>query len=445
VTRPRRRRRAEIVSGVRFAVKTFPPSFLFGTATAATQVEGGCTTSDWYAFARQPGRVAHGDRPDVACDVWNRWEGDVALQRTLGFGAHRMSIEWARVEPREGEIDRGALDRYRAMLGALRDGGIDTMVTLHHFTLPAWLARKGGVLADDFAGRLARFARIAVEALGDLCGLWVTINEPNVLAAQSYLLGAWPPAAKNPIAAVRAHHHLLEAHVAAYRALKEVRGDSIRVGVAHHLRIAEPERPSSAADRVASRIFARVFNDAFALALCDGEMYGPLDAVVRGRGGFRVADARGTQDFFGINYYSRDLVRFAPDRPGELFLSRRVPAGSEVSDLGWEIHPAGLGVLLRRWAERSRLPVFVTENGIADASDAKRPAFIASHLGEIADALADGVDVRGYFHWSLLDNFEWAEGYGARFGLVEVDYATQARRVRPSGAFYARVARERAV
>jgi beta-glucosidase len=426
-------------------VTTFPESFVFGTATAATQVEGGCTTSDWYAFAQRPGRVAHGDRPDVACDTWRRWDEDVALQRSLGFGAHRMSIEWARIEPREGEIDHAVLDRYRSMLGALRDARIEPMVTLHHFTLPAWLAREGGVLAPTFVERLARFAGVAVGALGDLCRFWVTINEPNVLAAQAYLLGVWPPAASNPVAAVRAHHRLLEAHVSAYRVLKDARGDAIQVGVAHHLRVAEPERPESAADRLASRAFARVFNDAFAQATCDGTMYGPLDAVVRGRGGFRVADARGTQDFFGINYYSRDLVRFAPDRPAELFLARRVPTGAEVSDLGWEIHPAGLGTLVRQWARRSGLPVYVTENGIADASDSKRPAFIVRHLVEVLRALADGVDVRGYFHWSLLDNFEWAEGYAPRFGLIEVDYRTQARRVRASCALYARIARERTI
>ena len=423
----------------------FPESFLFGTATAATQVEGGCTTSDWYAFAQQPGRVAHGDRPDVACDTWRRWDEDVALQRSLGFGAHRMSIEWARIEPRKGEIDHSVLDRYRSMVGSLRDARIEPMVTLHHFTLPAWLAREGGVLAPTFVECLARFARVAVGALGDLCRFWITINEPNVLAAQAYLLGVWPPAASSPVAAVRAHHRLLEAHVSAYRVLKEVRGDAIQVGVAHHLRVAEPERPESAADRVASRAFARVFNDAFAQATCDGTMYGPLDAIVCGDRGFRVADARGTQDFFGINYYSRDLVRFALDRPAELFLARRVPTGAEVSDLGWEIYPAGLGTLVRRWARQSGLPVYVTENGIADASDSKRPAFIVRHLAEVLRALADGVDVRGYFHWSLLDNFEWAEGYAPRFGLIEVDYRTQARRVRASGVLYARIARERTV
>ncbi len=426
----------------------FPATFLFGTATSATQIEGGCASSDWSLFAREPGKTKHGDTPDVACDGWRRWPDDVALQKTLGLGAYRLSIEWARIEPRPGEIDRDALETYARMLGALRDARIEPMVTLHHFTLPLWLARRGGVLAADFAERFALFARVAVDALGDLCRLWITINEPNVLAAHAYLLGVWPPGEKNALHALRAHYALLEAHVAAYRVLKQARGDAVAVGVAHHLRVTEPERAGERGDRLAARAFAHVFNDAFAAALCEGKMYGPLDSLwhgSHGRRGFRVTEALGTQDFFGINYYSRDVVRLSLRHAAELFVARTVPLGAEVSDLGWEVYPQGLGYLIRRWAERSRLPVYVTENGIADASDAKRGPFLVRHLSEIASAIADGVPVQGYFHWSLLDNFEWAEGYGPRFGLVEVDYTTQERRPRGSARLYARIARERAL
>ena len=312
----------------------FPASFLFGTATSATQVEGGCTTSDWYAFAKQPGRIHHGDTPDVACDSWNRWPDDVALMRELGMGAYRLGLEWARIEPRAGEIDRAALDTYRAMLGALRDARIEPMVTLHHFTLPMWLAEKGGVLAPGFAGRLAAFARVAAGALGDLCRLWITVNEPNVLAAHAYLLGVWPPGKRSARLAFRAQRRLLRAHDAAYRALKDARGDAAQVGVAHHLRAVEPEDPRSRADRAAAALFGRVFNDAFAAAAC----------------------RHGTQDFFGINYYSRDLVRFSPRHAAELFVERRVPPGAPVSDLGWEIYPRGLGEVVRRWRARAASP-----------------------------------------------------------------------------------------
>jgi beta-glucosidase len=401
----------------------FPSTFLFGTATSATQIEGRCETSDWYAFAKERGRIKGGDVPDIACDSWRRWKEDVALQQELGLNAYRLGIEWARIEPRAGEIDRTALDTYREMLGALAAAGIEPMVTLHHFTLPRWLAAKGGVLASSFTERLARFARVAADALGDICRLWITINEPNVLAAHAYLLGAWPPARKNALLAFRAQAELLRAHDAAYRALKDARGDAVKVGIAHHLRAVQPARPSSRADRAAAALFRRAFNDRFAAAAC----------------------RQRTQDFFGINYYSRDLVRFSAKRKDELFISRDVPSAAEKSDLGWEIYPRGLGDLVREWAKRSRLPVYVTENGIADAGDEKRRSFLLAHLRELEAALAEGVDVRGYFHWSLLDNFEWAEGYSPRFGLVEMDYATGARRPRPSARLYARIARERRI
>jgi beta-glucosidase len=399
----------------------FPRGFLFGTATSATQIEGGCGSSDWAQFAREKGRIKNGDTPAVACDSWRRWGEDVALQRAMGMGAYRMSVEWARIEPRAGEIDGGALDEYRRMLGALRDGGIEAMVTLHHFTLPGWLADEGGVLAKGFAERLARFAKVVVEALGDLCRLWVTINEPNVLAAHAYLLGVWPPAVKSARLAWLAQRSLLRAHDAAYRALKDARGDAVQVGIAHHLRAIEPERPGKRRDRAAAALFARVFNDAFV----------------------RTVIERRTQDFLGINYYSRDLVRFSPAHAGELFVSRGVPAGADVSDLGWEIYPAGIGDVVRTWGRRSGVPVYITENGIADACDAKRAAFIRSHLAELARAIDDGIDVRGYFHWSLLDNFEWAEGYEPRFGLAHVDYASGERTLRDSARVYADITRRR--
>jgi beta-glucosidase len=396
-----------------------PASLLLGTATSATQIEGHCPTSDWAAFAREAGRIKHGDTPEVACDAWHRWREDVALQKSLGMQCYRLGIEWARIEPRPDQFDHVALDEYRATLGALRDAGIEPMVTLHHFTLPGWLAARGGLLADGFAGRLAAFARHAVMALGDLARLWITVNEPNVLAAHAYLLGVWPPAKKSLVLAWRAQRRLLDAHDAAYRAIKAARPDA-QVGVAHHLRVVQPERDVRG-DRAAAAVYGRVFNEAFARAACRA----------------------GTQDFLGINYYSRDVVRFSPRHAGEMFVHRGVPPGAPVSDLGWEIYPAGLGQLVREWARRSRLPVYVTENGIADASDAKRGPFLVAHLAELARAIADGVDVRGYFHWSLLDNFEWAEGYEPRFGLVEVDYGTLERRPRDSAHLYARIAHER--
>jgi beta-glucosidase len=427
-------------------VHVFPPGFRFGTATSATQVEGHCTTTDWYSFARR-GRVKNGDTLDVACDSWNRWGADIALQRRFGLNAARLSVEWGRIEPRPGAFDRAAIDHYRTILGGYVDAGLRPMVTLHHFSLPNWVADRGGLLSPELPAWLARFAVEVVRALGDLCREWITINEPNVLAAHAYLLGVWPPAARDPRHAAIAHHRLLEAHVTMYRALHDAdaRGD-LSLGVAHHLRVAEPADPGRRADRVAARLFGRVFNDAFAHAVSSGELLGPLDPLFGRFGAFRPAEARGTQDFLGINYYSRDLLRFDLQSAGELFVHRQVAPGAATNDLGWEIYPAGLETLIERWADRSGgLPVYVTENGVADATDILRPRFIVRHLARVARAIAHGIDVRGYYHWSLLDNFEWAEGYTPRFGLVEVDFATQTRSPRESAEVYARIARARAI
>ena len=330
--------------------------------------------------------------------------------------------------------------------------GIEPMVTLHHFTLPAWLAERGGILADGFARAARRSSRASPSAaLGDLCRLWVTINEPNVLAAQAYLLGEWPPGAKSPVSAVRAHHRLLEAHVAAYRAIKDARGNAAQVGVAHHLRVARARASRLARRPRGGPHFARVFNEAFATAICEGRMYGPLDALgaVGALAGLAASAwprlaARRTSSASTTTRATWSAS--PPDRPGELFCWRRVPTGAEVSDLGWEIYPAGLGLLVRTWARRSGVPVYVTENGIADAADGKRAAFLVDHLAELGRAIADGVDVRGYFHWSLTRQLRVGRGLRAALRPLRGRLRDPgAPRARESARVYAGIARARAV
>ncbi len=387
-----------------------PDRFLFGTATAATQIEGGCTTTDWWEFSQEPGRIAHGDTPIIACDHYNRVREDVELQSRLGMRTHRMSVEWGRIEAEEGHDDDAVLEHYRSEISTLRDAGIEPMVTLHHFSFPTWLARRGGVTAEDMPERFERFTRKVARTLEGVAS-WITINEPNVLVAQGYLLGIWPPGVVRPGAIPSAIRNLRRAHVAAYGAIHDVIPNA-SVGIAHHIRLATPAT-RKLRDRAAAHVLDFAFNRPF------------LDLP---------------QDFIGLNYYSRDVVRFAPNKATELFIERTTPADAPKSDLGWEIHPEGLGVVLRFLA-RKKLPIWITENGIADRADTKRTVFITDHLREVARAIEDGVDVRGYMHWSLLDNFEWAEGYAARFGLYAVDYPTQKRTLRPSGALYAEIAR----
>jgi len=426
---------------------SFPATFQLGTATAATQIEGHCYTSDWWAFSKQPGRVRAGDAPHPACDVWTRFDDDLDLHRQLGAHAYRLSVEWARIEPRPGHIDHDALDRYRHMLGALRDASVEPMVTLLHFSLPRWVAQRGGLLNPSFPEYFDAFVRTAVGALGDLATRWVTINEPNVVATLGYLMGVHPPGRRDPRQAVRAHEALLAAHVEAYRAIHQTAGERgwpAEAGVANHLRIVEPSRGSRLADRLGARVMNQTFNESFAGALCGLPASAAESASIRLAGAKRV-EAKGTQDFFGINYYGRDRVRWSRAHPDEMYVHRLVEPGAEVSDIGWEVYPEGLGALLRTWARRSRVPLYVTENGIADARDAQRPSFLVRHLAQVAEAIRDGIDVRGYFHWSLLDNFEWAQGYEPRFGLFEVDYATQERISRGSVEVFRRIAEAREI
>lgn len=348
-----------------------------------------------------------------------------------------MSLEWARIEPQEGRFDEEALSHYRREIELLRARDIRPLVTLHHFSNPLWMEDSGAFEDSRAVDRFARYTERAVAALGDLVSDWVTINEPNIYTLFGYVFGDWPPGKTDLAAARRVAGTLARAHAAAYRIIHDTRAGPgpTAVGVAHHLRLFEPARSRHPADRMVAGLYDRVFQDMFVRATTEGERRWPLGKLdlpaQRNASGYLV-------DFFGINYYSRDLVR-ARVAPAELFGRREVAPGAPTSDLGWELYPRGLAAVATRYWERYGLPIFVTENGIADAADSRRIPFIASHLSEIARAVADGVDIRRYYHWSLMDNFEWVEGLTPRFGLVEIDYETQARQVRESGRFYAEV------
>ena len=352
----------------------------------------------------------------------------------MGHNAHRLSVEWSRIEPEPGRFDAGAIDHYREVLGTLQDLGMTPMVTLHHFTNPTWLADLGGWENDEVVGRFRAFARHCADTLGDLVSLWVTINEPNVYAYQCYTSGLWFPQKKDFAAAGRVLRNMVRGHAAAYREIHDsAHGPAAKVGVAQHLRVFQAWHPWSPLDRVAAAFPRRAFNHWFLRACTDGFAGFPLGRLER------VPEAAGTMDFLGVNYYSRDMVTFAPGAPGSLF-SRTFPApGEPVSDFGMEIYPPGFHrVLVEAW-DRYRRPVYVTEQGVADATDRLRPAALIAHLAEMGRAQRDGVDIRGYMHWSSMDNFEWSEGYKMRFGLCEVDFATQQRRPRPSAALYSEV------
>jgi beta-glucosidase len=423
--------------------RRFPAGFLWGTATAAHQVEGGNTNNQWWDWEQQSGRIWNGDRSGDACGWWRDPEPDLDRAAALGQNAHRLSIEWSRIEPRDGIFDDAALVRYRDLLQSLRRRGLEPMVTLHHFTNPRWLEERGGWLHPDTPQRLARFAARAAAALGDLCQLWCTINEPMVYATQSYLLGVWPPGQRDAQAAFHTAAALLRGHVAAADAIRHT-DPQARVGIVHHLRLFDPAScaPQDVAVAAAQDY---LFNGVLLHALRTGRLLPPIGD------GLTVSRAlRDSCDFFGLNYYTRDYVAFDPRLPGELFGRRFTPPHAPKSDAGsdgksyGEIYPEGLYRALRRVA-RLGLPIYITETGLPDAADHRRSRFILDHLAAVHRAIQEGIEVRGVFLWTLIDNFEWAEGWGLRFGLYAFDARTQERRLRPSGALYAAIARANAI
>lgn len=390
---------------------SFPPGFLWGTASSAYQTEGGNEWSDWYAeeqkdLPRPEGRRRFAETSGRATDFWNRYEEDLDIARALGVGIHRISIEWGRVMPVPGRPDGEVLKRYRRVLLAMRQRGIEPMVCLHHFTLPAWLAGRGGLLArKETLGAFESYVRLVVETLGDLATRWVTINEPGILASCGYLVGNFPPFRRNYLLFRRALATLLAMHRRASAILRASVPGAL-VGLAHAYVHLQPWHRSNPFERALAAISSANVN---------GAVFGgiPRDSI----------------DFLGINYYSTNYVKG--------FSMRNARDGEPRTDMGWSIHPRGLLDALSVAYRRFRLPVIVTENGIATADDTQRIEYIRNHLAVILEALAQGIDVAGYMYWALTDNFEWAEGYSKRFGLVGIDYATLARTVRDSARWYA--------
>jgi beta-glucosidase len=411
-----------------------PAGFLLGTATSAHQVEGGNDKNDWALFEAEAGRIARGERSGKADDHWNRVAEDVELMKKIGANAYRFSVEWSRVEPSPGVWDDAAWNHYREEVDRLREAGIIPMVTLLHFTLPAWLAQRGGLTAPDFGQAFGKFSGEAAARFGEKVDLYCTINEPNVAMYNGYVQGTFAPGQKSNSAAVAAFAGMVRAHGAAAQAIR-ARNPSARIGVVMNLIRFEPKRWYNLLDVIVTRFAGNAFNWTF------------LDSVAAGRVRFGAPgfpsvdepspDLAGSLDFVGVNYYRRDLVSFAPGQPGFV---RNEPGEGERTDLGWEIHPEGLLRLLREVHARYGRPIYVTENGLADRTGARRGAFIKDHLAAVAAAVGEGIDVRGYFHWSLLDNFEWADGFEPRFGLYRVDYATFERTPAPGADVFAELA-----
>jgi beta-glucosidase len=432
----------------------FPDGFRWGVATAAYQVEGavaedGRRDSIWDTFCRQPGRIKNGDTGDVACDHYHRWPQDVALMAELGIDAYRFSIAWPRIQPAgTGPANGPGLDFYDRLTDGLLARGITPMPTLYHWDLPQPLEDAGGWLSRDTAARFADYAALTAERLADRIPLWTTLNEPFVVTAFGYALGIHAPGRALMLDALPTAHHQLLGHGLAARALRAAGAG--QVAIANNC---SPVWPASdgPADLAAAAAYDTLHNRMFTDPLLLGR-YPDLGAFGVGEAGLDcvrdgdLAVIAAPIDALGINYYNPTRVSALPDSPLP-FQLEPIP-GYPVTAFGWPVVPAGLTELLTQFAGRygdALPPVYITENGCsavdepaADGTldDQPRIRYLDGHLRALADAITAGVDVRGYLTWSLIDNFEWSEGYDQRFGLVHVDFATQARTPRASFAWY---------
>ena len=413
----------------------FPEGFLWGTATAAHQVEGQNTNNNWAAWENEPGRILNNDKAGLACDWWNgRWREDLKNAALDGQNAHRFSVEWSRIQPAPDQWDDSALDQYRAMAKGMRQIGLKPVVTLHHFTDPLWIYEMGGWENDKTPKFFEKFTRKVVNALKDEVYFWVTLNEPNGLVVSTYIAGSFPPGKKDFRAAFRAVKNLIRGHAAAWHVIHEIQPDAM-ASYALYYRGFFPKNPWSPLDVLAAKSLAGSVNEVFSNAIREGRVKFALYKDF-------IREAIGTQDYVGIQYYSSDLVSFSPANPGELFTKRHYPPGAALSETKFIADvPDGMTQALK-WASQFNLPIYITENGIEDSKDALRPAYIARHLHRIWQAASANYQIKGYFHWSQVDNFEWERGWSQRFGLWELDVDSQKRTRRASADLYGAICRE---
>ncbi len=389
--------------------------FLWGAATSSHQVEGNNTLNDWWEW-EESGRVM--EKSGIACDHYNRFKQDFEIAKSLGHTAHRFSLEWSRLQPDEKMWNEGAWEHYREVVKTLRSLEIEPIVTLNHFTLPLWLSRKGGWLCEDSASYFERFAEKAMRHLGKEVTCWITINEPVVYAFCSYIKGRWPPGKSDYKEGIKVVKSLIRSHILAYKTLhesaKRLYSKECIIGIAKNFPLFDAYNKKSFLDKITAFSHNYGYNHFF------------------------VRSIRKALDFMGVNYYSRSLVKYRGIRTLRHWsdLGYNVPQAKNVwrNSLGWEVYPDGLYLILKGLS-KLRLPIIITENGICTTNDEERSRFIKEHLDSLFKAKGEGSPITGYLYWSLTDNFEWADGYDPRFGLVEINYKTRERTVRPSAHF----------
>ncbi len=427
---------------------SFPEGFVWGTSTAGHQVEGHNMNTDWGKFERE-GKVHDGTQSGNAVDYWNRYEEDHDLMVKLGYRAFRLGIEWGKIEPEDGKFDREAIERYKKILQSLRDHGLKICLTIYHWVLPLWFAEKGGWMREDAVERFMRFAKVVVEEFSGYPDLWVTLNEPMVPSAAGYLGAEFPPEIADFRKYCKVTNKLLHCHARSYDLIHNVvpkapDGGPVMAGVATAYQLIEPwgtPGPAGLLEKIMSLAFAHGSFRGWDISVAKGKIVIPFGCE-------NLALLRDSYDYCGVNYYMRSSIKFDPSRSDQAFMDfQGIPEGIEETQMGWQVYPPGLHRVLMEVWKRFRKPIFITENGIADDKDEQRPRYTLEHLTQVHRAIKDGADVRGYYHWSYIDNFEWKEGFSKRFGLVQCDHDDPKleRKPRQSAYMYSDIVKENGI
>lgn len=399
------------------------PDLLLGAASAATQIEGGELDHNWNDWYSQS-KIKDGSNPARTNEHYERWLEDAHIMASMGLKVYRFGIEWARLCPTEDTVDEAVVAHYREEILYLKEKGISLLLTIHHFTNPMWFEKKGGFTKSENNKYYLDLVALVVKSFGDLISEYITINEPNVYATQSFFYGDWPPGEKSMSQAMKVMTNMAVCHIKAYEMIHKMR-DSIgykdtKVSFANHLRVFDPANPQNIYHKACAKLTHYFFQDAITKAMCLGQFKWPLKNTANIKSGEYC-------DFIAINYYTRSTVSNFGDG---------VKKGSYRNDLGWEIYPEGIVRCANEVYSILKRPIYITENGTCDNNDTFRCRYIYDHLKVLCES---DLPIERYYHWCFCDNFEWIEGESARFGLVHVDYETQKRTIKKSGRFFSEV------
>ncbi len=399
------------------------PDLLLGAASAATQIEGGELDHNWNDWYSQS-KIKDGSNPARTNEHYERWLEDAHIMASMGLKVYRFGIEWARLCPTEDTVDEAVVAHYREEISYLKEKGISLLLTIHHFTNPMWFEKKGGFTKAENNKYYLDLVALVVKSFGDLISEYITINEPNVYATQSFFYGDWPPGEKSMSQAMKVMTNMAVCHIKAYEMIHKMR-ESIgykdtKVSFANHLRVFDPANPQNIYHKACAKLTHYFFQDAITKAMCLGQFKWPLKNTANIKSGEYC-------DFIAINYYTRSTVSNFGDG---------VKKGSYRNDLGWEIYPEGIVRCANEVYSILKRPIYITENGTCDNNDTFRCRYIYDHLKVLCES---DLPIERYYHWCFCDNFEWIEGESARFGLVHVDYETQKRTIKKSGRFFSEV------